>query len=359
MSISNATENRKASSYRRAPFIGIGEPRDVPDLPFDDETAPPPPEAEAQGVDAPQVIAPKPPPENKGNKRRFSWQWGLIGLGVLAAAGYGGAKLYQGRQTVMPGDVMTGSHPVLNSTAALNSPRAAARPPQPASEPPPSRARSLGTAAPARSEAPPQATERASEGAPADPVPAAPSPPSATEIVTENRKIVASPMMGDDQRQVLDLMAATNSVVLQLKHQVDEDGKRMRDMQAQLDEMKQMVSLSQARLLSAASQIAMGNIQPAPQPAPPPVAAPAPQPGAARSPDMGPACRLKPAYVVASASPAHATLKSGGQVFIDVTAPSQTSPQGDSIPCYGRVLKITQEGSRWVVITERDVIGRN
>jgi cell division septation protein DedD len=173
--------------------------------------------------------------------------------------------------------------------------------------------------------------------------------------MSESRKIVASPMMADDQRQVLDLMAATNSVVLQLKRQVDDDGKKIREMQAQLDDMKGMVSLSQARLLSGATQIAMGNMQPAPEAQPTAQR----QPVAAETPDMSPACRLRPSYMVASASPAHATLKNGGQVFISVRAPSRDNPQGDSIPCYGHVLKITQEGSRWVVMTERDVIGRN
>jgi hypothetical protein len=191
-------------------------------------------------------------------------------------------------------------------------------------------------------------------------MPAAPSRPSATDIVTENRKIVASPMMGDDQRQVLDLMAATNSVVLQLKRQVDEDAKQMHALQAQLDDMKRMVSLSQAKLLSAATQIAMGNLQPDAPPAPPAGSSlPDPQPVAARAPDAGPACRLKPSYIVASASPSHATLRGGNQIFISIRAPSRDNPQGDSLPCYGRILKITQEGSRWVIMTEHDVIGRN
>lgn len=374
MGTSNAAENRNLPVFRRSPFIGVEGPRDVPDLPTDGEAASSPSEVKAPDADSPHFIGPPPPPPSRAQSPRkagvtlgLNWQSGLIGLGVIAVAAYGGLTLYQSRHIAGLAAVTTSPRPVLNSTTALNAPRNdPERPPQRQTAP----LASSGVPATALPQVPAPAPSDAPATTPAapaqGPVPAAPPRPSATDIVTENRKIVASPIMGDDQRQVLDLMAATNSVVLQLKRQLDEDTKQMRELQVQLDDMKRMVSLSQAKLLSAATEIAMGNIQPAAQappdsaPTPPSRAqSPDPQPVAARAPDSAPACRLKPSYVVASASPAHATLRGGNQVFISIRAPSRDNPQGDSLPCYGRILKITQEGRRWVIMTEHDVIGRN
>ena len=372
MGTSNPAESHAIPSFRRMPFIAAEEPRDVPDLPIQDEAAPRPEKAMAPEVGSADFIGPSPPPQKAKPKFGRNWHWGLIGFGVMAAAGFGGLKLYQSTQIPALAAVATSPRPALNSSTALSASRdAATRSPQaPAAAPAPAKVEATATTtapAPAQAEGPPAGPQPVAQGEAASnpapgsaPPPSAPSRPSAAEIMAASRKVVALPMTGDDQRQVLDLMAATNSIVLQLKRQVDDGGKKMGEMQAQLDDMKRMVSLNQVRLLSGATQIAMGNMPPAPQPPPAAAASPAAgaQPGA-ETPDMGPACRLRPSYIVASASPAHATLKNGGQVFISVRAPSRDNAQGDSIPCYGHVLKITQEGSRWVVMTERDVIGRN
>lgn len=159
----------------------------------------------------------------------------------------------------------------------------------------------------------------------------------AMELMRQASKIVASPMMGDEQVKVLDLVTATNALVLQGKKQSETMVRQVEGLKAETAELRQRLSLAEASAaVAAASQTSS--------------ATPAQTQSVKANVAPKANCMARPRYVIASVSPRYVTLRGGSEPMIDL------SP-GATIPCYGAIREIKQENARWIVKTDHDIIG--
>jgi hypothetical protein len=182
-----------------------------------------------------------------------------------------------------------------------------------------------------------------SQSPPAAPAPAtaATAAPAALEIMRQEHRIVAAPMTPDDQHRVLDLITATNMISMQADRKVQDALRQIDELRSTLEDLKSRQSLNEA----TASVLAASH--------PAPAAQATPQPVNAVSAPVQPKtnCTGRPQYVIASVSPRYVTLRSGREpALIDQTV-------GSVVPCYGTIREIKQDGARWLVKTDHDVIG--
>jgi hypothetical protein len=172
----------------------------------------------------------------------------------------------------------------------------------------------------------------------------------------------AEPMSGPEQIQVLELVTRLGTLISDQRKEVDQlraDLARTRaDDRARIDDFQRRLTLAEAQ--RALANAAGASVAPAPaaQPVPAPEKSPAlvrPTLVVARA--AAPADSNAPVqrYRVQAASPGLAMLAAIDRAG-DESAQLQVT-LGDTVPGYGRVKAVVQQGTTWVVKTEHGIIG--
>jgi hypothetical protein len=333
-----AEQQEAVAPFRRPSRITLDEPADS-EVPKD-ETAPA--EGETQ-ADEPSA-APAKDPNRIGVKA-------LVGVGFAGAAGIalvvGGTLSFVEHGHTRVSELAVPHRPnpsqsALSSSTALPQPghqvpqhNLAVQAQTPPADPPP-----VATAAPQLPAGNALTSPPPSVQPPREPLAAVPALAARTapEIMRQERKIVASPMMLPEQVKVLDLITATNAISIQADRKVVQAMAEIADLKKAIADLQQRQSLNEA----AASVVAASQTD---------SAAPAQPPRVKGAAEPKEDCMGRPQYVIASVSPRYVTLRGGNEPpLIDQTV-------GSVIPCYGKIHEIKQEGARWVVKTDHDVIG--
>jgi hypothetical protein len=199
-----------------------------------------------------------------------------------------------------------------------------------------------------------------------------PQPSSATaapvlqaDAATAAANLQAAPMSTPDQVQVLELVTRLGTLVADQRKEVEQlraDLARSRiDETARIDDFQRRLTFAEAQ--RSIAQASGGTAETAPMPTP----AASPAPDAATSvvrPTLVVARAALPAdpsqavqrYRVQAASPGLAMLAAIDRAG-DESAQLQVA-LGDTVPGYGRVKAVVQQGTTWVVKTEHGTIGQ-
>jgi hypothetical protein len=183
------------------------------------------------------------------------------------------------------------------------------------------------------------------------------------DAATSATTLQAAPMSTPEQVQVLELVTRLGTLVADQRKEVDQlraDLARSRiDETARIDDFQRRLAFAEAqRSVAKASDTAAE-----PSPVPPTISASEPATSAVR-PTLAVARAALPAdpsqpvqrYRVQAASPGLAMLAAIDRAG-DESAQLQVA-LGDTVPGYGRVKAVVQQGTTWVVKTERGTIGQ-
>jgi hypothetical protein len=183
------------------------------------------------------------------------------------------------------------------------------------------------------------------------------------DAATSAATLQAAPMSTPEQVQVLELVTRLGTLVADQRREVDQlraDLARSRvDETAQIDDFQRRLTFAEAqRSLAKASGVAA---DPAPTSATIPVSEPAtsgvrPTLIVARAALPADPSQQVQRYRVQAASPGLAMLAAIDRAG-DESAQLQVA-LGDTVPGYGRVKAVVQQGTTWVVKTERGTIGQ-